>query len=49
MFFGLESGLVRRVETEADATLTRVELEGDEPVRREMQIRETSRYILVNP
>lgn len=49
MFFGLESGRVRRVQTEADATLTRVELEGDEPVRREMQIRESSRYTLVNP
>jgi hypothetical protein len=39
---------VRRVETEADATLTRVELEDGEPVRREMQIRESSRYSLVN-
>jgi hypothetical protein len=48
MYFALDSGLVRRVETEADATLTRVELEGGEPVRREMQIRESSRYSLVN-
>lgn len=49
MYFALDSGLVRRVETEADATLTRVELEGGVPVRREMQIRESSRYSLVNP
>jgi hypothetical protein len=48
MYFALDSGRVRRVETEADATLTRVELEGGEPVRREMQIRESSRYTLVN-
>jgi len=48
MYFALDSGRVRRVETEADATLTRVELEGGEPVRREMQIRESSRYSLVN-
>ena len=49
MYFALDSGRVRRVETEADATLTRVELEGGVPVRREMQIRESSRYSLVNP
>lgn len=48
MYFALDSGRVRRVETEADATLTRVELEDGQPVRREMQIRESSRYSLVN-
>jgi hypothetical protein len=48
MFFALESGRVLRAETEADATLTRVELEDGDPVRREMQIRESSRYSLVN-
>ena len=48
MYFALDSGRVRRVETEADATLTRVELENGQPVRREMQIRESSRYSLVN-
>lgn len=49
MFFALESGRVRRVETDADATLTRVEIESGAPVRREMQIRESSRYVLVLP
>jgi len=49
MFFALESGRVRRVETDANATLTRVEIDGGVPVRREMQIRETSRYVLVQP
>jgi hypothetical protein len=49
MFFALDSGRVQRVETDADATLTRVEIEGGQPVRREMQIRESSRYVLVRP
>jgi hypothetical protein len=49
MFFALESGRVRRAETEADATLTRIEIEGGEPVRREIQFRESSRYELVRP
>jgi hypothetical protein len=48
MFFAHESGRLLRVETEADATLTRVELEGGQPVRREMQIRESSRHTLVD-
>jgi hypothetical protein len=49
MAFDLDAGLVRRVLTDADATLTRVEIEAGEPVRREMQIRETSSYELVRP
>ena len=49
MYFELETGRVRRVETEADATLTRVEIVDGEPVRREIQIRETSRNELRNP
>ena len=49
MFFELETGRVRRVESEADATLTRVEIVGGEPVRREIQIRETSRNELRSP
>lgn len=49
MFFALDSGRVQRVETHANATLTRVEIEAGEPVRREMQIRESSRYLLVQP
>jgi hypothetical protein len=35
--------------TDADATLSRVEIEGGEPMRREMQIRESSHYQLVQP
>ena len=49
MYFELETGRVRRVESEADATLTRVEIVDGEPVRREIQIRETSRNELRNP
>ena len=49
MFFALESGRVLRVLTDADATLSRVEIEGGEPMRREMQIRESSHYQLVQP
>jgi len=49
MFFALESGRVLRVVTDADATLTRVEMVDGQPVRREAQIRETSRYELERP
>lgn len=49
MFFDLDSGRVRRVLSNADATLTRVEIEAGEPVRREMQIRESTSYELVRP
>lgn len=49
MHFALESGRVLRVLSEADATLTRVEIEAGEPIRREMQIRESSRYELAQP
>lgn len=49
MFFALDSGRVLRVLTNADATLTRVEIEDGQPVRREAQIRETSRYELEAP
>jgi hypothetical protein len=48
MYFALETGRVRRAETEADATLTRIEIENGEPVRREIHFRESSRYTLVN-
>jgi hypothetical protein len=49
MYFDLGTGHVTRVETEADATLTRVEIVDGEPVRREIQIRETSRNELRAP
>ena len=49
MFFDLDSGRVRRVLSNADATLTRVEIEAGEPVRREMQIRESTSYELLSP
>jgi len=49
MFFALEAGRVLRVVTNADATLTKVEIEDGRPVRREAQIRETSRYELEEP
>jgi hypothetical protein len=49
MFFALETGRVLRVVTNADATLTKVESEDGQPVRREAQIRETSRYELDQP
>lgn len=49
MFFDLDSGRVRRVLSNADATLTRVEIEAGEPVRREMQIRESTSYELISP
>jgi hypothetical protein len=49
MFFALETGRVLRVLTNADATLTKVEIEDGQPVRREAQIRETSRYELEEP
>ncbi|MGH7566248.1 MAG: DUF6263 family protein [Gemmatimonadota bacterium] len=49
MFFALESGRMLRAEAEADATLTRIEIEGGEPVRREIQFRQSSRYELVRP
>jgi hypothetical protein len=40
---------VQRAESEADATLTRVELVDGEPVRREVQIRESTRYEVTSP
>ena len=49
MSFELETGHVRRVESEADATLTRVEIVDGQPVRREIKIRETSRNELRSP
>ena len=49
MFFALETGRVLRVVTNADATLTKVEIEDGQTVRREAQIRETSRYELEEP
>lgn len=49
MYFALESGKVRRAESQADATLTRVEIVDGEPVRREVQIRESTRYEVTNP
>lgn len=49
MFFELETGRMLRVESEADATLTRVEIVDGEPVRREIQIRETNRNELRSP
>ena len=49
MFFAIDSGRVRKVMTDADATLTRVAIEAGEPVREEMQIRETSSYELTEP
>ena len=49
MYFGLESGKVRRAESEADATLTKVEIVEGDPVRREVQIRESTRYEVTNP
>lgn len=49
MFFALETGRVLRVLTNADATLTKVEIEDGQPVRREAQFRETTRYELEEP
>jgi hypothetical protein len=49
MYFALESGKVRRAESDADATLTRVEIVEGEPVRREIEIRESTRYQVTNP
>ena len=49
MFFAVDSGRVLRVVTDADATLTRVEMVDGQPVRREAQIRENSRYELDAP
>ena len=49
LFFDLEQGRVIRVVTDADATLTKIESVDGEPVRREAQIRETSRYELAPP
>ena len=49
LFFDLEQGRVIRVVTDADATLTKIESVEGEPVRREAQIRETSRYELAPP
>ncbi|HET6363247.1 MAG TPA: DUF6263 family protein [Gemmatimonadota bacterium] len=49
MYFALESGKVRRAESEADATLTKVEIIDGEPVRREVKIQETTRYEVTNP
>lgn len=49
MRFAIDRGRVRKVVSDADATLTRVAMEGGESVRKEMQIRETSSYELVEP
>jgi hypothetical protein len=49
MFFELDTGRVRRVVSETDATLTRVEMVGGEPVRREIQFHETNRHELRTP
>lgn len=49
MFFALETGRVLRVVSSADATLTKVEIEDGQPVRREAQFRETTRYELEEP
>lgn len=49
MSFAIDLGRVRKVVTDADATLTRVAIEAGEPVRQEMQIAESSRYELVEP
>ena len=49
MFFALETGRVLRAVTNADATLTKVEIVDGQPVRREAQLRETSRYELDEP
>lgn len=49
MFFALETGRVLRVVTNADATLTKVEIEDGQPVRREAQFRETTRYEIEDP
>ena len=49
MYFALESGKVRRAESEADATLTKVEIVDGEPVPREIKIRESTRYEVTSP
>ncbi len=49
MYFALESGRVRRAESEADATLSKVEIVDGEPVRREIQFRETTHYEVTTP
>jgi hypothetical protein len=49
MYFGLESGFVRRATSRADATLTKVEVVDGEPVRREIKIRESTRYEVTSP
>lgn len=49
MSFAIDRGRVRKVESDADATLTRVAMEDGEPIRKEMQIRESSSYELVEP
>jgi hypothetical protein len=49
MFFALETGRVFRALSNADATLTKVEIEDGQPVRREAQFRETTRYELEEP
>jgi hypothetical protein len=49
MFFAVEAGRVLRVVSNADATLTKVEIEDGQTVRREAQFRETTRYELEEP
>lgn len=49
MYFALEDGKVRRAESRADATLTKVEIVDGEPLRREVKIRESTRYEVTNP
>ena len=49
MYFGLETGKVRRAESEADATLTSVEIVDGSPVRRKVQFRESTRYEVTSP
>lgn len=49
MYFALEDGKVRRAESRADATLTKVEIVDGEPVPREVKIRESTRYAVTNP